>query len=241
MMKSINDDNFKIILIGDSGVGKSSLLIRYMENKYINNRETIGIDHKYKSIEIDGKNIKLSIWDTAGQERFRPITKLSYKETNGIIYVFDLTNIKSFQAIFDYWIKQEDLQNQCNNCRLLVGTKSDLENKNVSQQMINDYVKKYSMLYIEVSAKTGKNIPYIFDHLVNCIIKQTKSDNFQDCSHNLHKMYHTSLELPLSLPISYQNHHILNTDSPLILLKESDSIKSDKTLSLKHKNCCPFM
>ena len=104
----MNDDNycFKILTIGESGVGKTCILRMFVEGKFLKNHlATIGIDFKTKNIEVDGTSIKLNIWDTAGQERFRNITNQYYKGADGIVLVFDLTDRKSFDKTRE-WMAQ---------------------------------------------------------------------------------------------------------------------------------------
>ena len=123
---------FKLLLIGDSGVGKSCLLLRYTDEQYSERYiSTIGVDFKIKTMEIDSKTVKLQIWDTAGQERFKTITPTYYKGADGIIIVFDVTKLESFENIKKWF---EEIDNHTNGRtinKLLVGAKSDLINKKV--------------------------------------------------------------------------------------------------------------
>jgi Ras-related protein Rab-1A len=152
---------FKLLLIGDSGVGKSSMLIRFTDDTYSEAFiSTIGVDFKIKTIELDGKMIKLQIWDTAGQERFRTITSSYYRGAHGIIIVFDLTDIDSFENI-QQWLTEINRYSYKYICKILVGNKSDL----FDQRMVNggkDYADSLNMPYIETSAKTADNIDSLF-------------------------------------------------------------------------------
>merc|ERR1711896_105627 len=97
---------FKLLLIGDSGVGKSCLLLRFADDTYQESYiSTIGVDFKIRTIQLDGKTIKLQIWDTAGQERFRTITSSYYRGAHGIIVVYDTTDAESFRSV-ERWIKE---------------------------------------------------------------------------------------------------------------------------------------
>merc|ERR1712022_88503 len=124
----------KLLLIGDSGVGKSCLLCRYSEdifnNKFIT---TIGIDFKIRTIELDGKKIKLQIWDTAGQERFRTITQAYYRGAMGILLVYDVTDEKSFQNI-KQWMRNIDQHANTEVVKVLLGNKCDMKNKRAVTQ-----------------------------------------------------------------------------------------------------------
>merc|ERR1712196_737176 len=117
---------FKLLLIGDSGVGKSCLLLRFADDTYTETYiSTIGVDFKIRSIEIDGKVIKLQIWDTAGQERFRTITSSYYRGAHGIIVVYDITDEDSFTAVARWITEIERFAGQDVN-KMMVGNKADL-------------------------------------------------------------------------------------------------------------------
>merc|ERR1712100_792056 len=122
---------FKLLLIGDSGVGKSCLLLRFADDTYTDSYiSTIGVDFKIRTIELDGKTIKLQIWDTAGQERFRTITSSYYRGAHGIIVVFDVTDQESFENV-KHWLQEIDKYANEGVMKLLVGNKSDLQSKKV--------------------------------------------------------------------------------------------------------------
>ena len=114
---------FKILLIGNSGVGKSSLLLRFADDTFTDNfMPTIGVDFKIRTLEVDGRTIKLQIWDTAGQERFKTITSSYYKGAHGIIVVYDITDKESFKNI-DTWMNEVEKHASDNVSRILVGNK----------------------------------------------------------------------------------------------------------------------
>ncbi|CAN1259166.1 Ras-related protein RABD2b [Linum perenne] len=125
-MNSEYDYLFKLLLIGDSGVGKSCLLLRFADDSYLDSYiSTIGVDFKIRTVEQDGKTIKLQIWDTAGQERFRTITSSYYRGAHGIIVVYDVTDLESFNNV-KQWLSEIDRYASENVNKLLVGNKSDL-------------------------------------------------------------------------------------------------------------------
>ena len=155
---------FKILLLGDSGVGKSCIIIRYIENNFSTNlMNSIGVDFKLKNIQIDNKNIKLQIWDTAGQERFRTITTSYYKGAHAILIVFDLTDRESFEHVRN-WMADIDKFAKEGVYRILVGNKCDLENsRKVRKEEGNEIANKYGIKYIETSAKETTNIDDLFE------------------------------------------------------------------------------
>ena len=167
---------FKVLLLGDSDVGKSSLILRYTDetfnSKLVN---SIGVDFKMKKREIDGKIIKVQIWDTAGHERFRSITYSYYRGANSIIIVFDVSDKKSFISITE-WLKQIEKHAKENVFKFLVGNKSDLENeRQVTYEEAKKYADEHDLPYIETSAKNGININELFDESIKSFLTNTKS------------------------------------------------------------------
>ncbi|CAI0547914.1 unnamed protein product, partial [Linum tenue] len=142
-----SDYLFKLLLIGDSGVGKSCLLLRFADDSYLESYiSTIGVDFKIRTVEQDEKTIKLQIWDTAGQERFRTITSSYYRGAHGIIIVYDVTDEESF-----------------NNDKLLVGNKSDLTaNRVVSYETAKAFADEIGIPFMETSAKSSTNVEEAF-------------------------------------------------------------------------------
>lgn len=164
---------FKVLLIGDSGTGKSCILIRFAENIFSDNYiSTIGVDFKIKTIEIDGKTVKMQVWDTAGQERFRTITASYYRGSNGIILVYDVTDRESFEHI-NYWMKEIDRLATPDVCRLLVGNKIDLEDKRaVTTEEGKALADQYGVVFIETSAKDNNNIESTFQKMAEAMQKK---------------------------------------------------------------------
>ena len=163
--------SLKILLIGDSQVGKTSLLLKYTEHVFPEEHiATIGVEYKDKFIVKDNYNIRLQIWDTAGQERFHSITKNIYRNANGVLFVYDITNQESFNNIKN-WIK--DLQNVGNDIKgVIIGNKLDLEQKrDVSKEYLEEIGKKNQMPFLETSAKQNINVNEGFDLLVNELLK----------------------------------------------------------------------
>lgn len=154
---------FKLLLIGDSGVGKSCLLLRFADDTYTESYiSTIGVDFKIRTIELDGKTIKLQIWDTAGQERFRTITSSYYRGAHGIIVVYDVTDQESFNNV-KQWLQEID-RYACENVnKLLVGNKSDLTTKKVvDYTTAKEYADQLGIPFLETSAKNATNVEQAF-------------------------------------------------------------------------------
>jgi len=159
---------FKIILIGDSNIGKTSIINRYIHNsfsdKYIC---TIGVDFMMKTMTIEDTQLKLQIWDTAGMERYKQLTTSYYKGSHSAIIVFDLTNKSSFDNI-DYWLNlfYENSNPLFQKYVIIIGNKADLTNDiQVSKEMIDNYIKDKNLQYRECSALSGENIHSIFENL----------------------------------------------------------------------------
>ena len=166
----------KIGLLGNSGVGKTSLIRRFVVDKYEDNFiSTIGVDYFDKELIINNKKIKLLIQDTSGQERFRSISKNYYKNVNGMIFVFDVTNSESFNEGIKYWLTECD--NEIKDCKkILVGNKIDLREdmRGINQEKAQKFAESKQMKYFETSAKTGTNVNIIFKELVELILRDLK-------------------------------------------------------------------
>ena len=160
---------FKILIIGDSGVGKSSILSCYINNEFTESHiSTIGVDFSITTIEIDNTVIKLQIWDTAGQERFRNITTSYYRGAQGIIVVYDITDRESYDNVKD-WLSEIDRYCKYPNI-IIVGNKSDIPNKRVVKyEEALDFANKNGINLVETSAKNKLNINKLFQSLTEDI------------------------------------------------------------------------
>ena len=162
---------FKLLIIGESGVGKTCLLLRFTDDSFTQNHlTTIGIDFKIKIITLENKLIKLQIWDTAGQERFRTITKTYYKGAHGIILTYDVTDSNSFKNIRN-WIKQIEANAQNDVCKVLVGNKCDKPDRVVTEEEGRKLAEDFKMSFYETSAKTNQNVNEVFNFLTSEILK----------------------------------------------------------------------
>ena len=173
---------FKILLIGNSNVGKSSLFLRYVDEIWKDNFvPTIGVDFKIKSIKIDNKTIKLQIWDTAGQERFRSLLSSYFKGANGILLLYDITNVNSFKSLSN-WLIEIEKNSSKNVKKILIGNKCDLNDlRKIPINKGKEFANTYNMKFIETSAKNNVNINECFNilgkELINNIdLKSNKKD-----------------------------------------------------------------
>ncbi|CAO2819463.1 unnamed protein product [Amaranthus hypochondriacus] len=169
-MNSEYDYLFKLLLIGDSGVGKSCLLLRFADDAYLESYiSTIGVDFKIRTVEQDGKSVKLQIWDTAGQERFRTITSSYYRGAHGIIVVYDVTDQKSFDNV-KQWLNEIDRYASDSVNKLLVGNKCDLTaNKVVSYETGKAFADEIGIPFLETSAKSATNVEQAFMAMTGAI------------------------------------------------------------------------
>ena len=173
----------KILTIGDQFVGKSSIIIKYIDDKFDEKiKPTLAIDYKTKLIQKGDELIKITIFDTAGEEKYRHLIKNYYNGSNGILLIYDITNKNSFDNL-NFWLKELEKNCNLNNLYIyLVGNKSDLKKKRVvSYDEAKNFADLKKIPYIEISAKTGDNIDKLFNDFIKGtiinIIEQKKKDS----------------------------------------------------------------
>ncbi|CAH8610116.1 unnamed protein product [Dicrocoelium dendriticum] len=183
MAKKNYDALYKLLLIGDSGVGKTCLLFRYVDDTFsLSFISTIGIDFKIKTTDVAGKRIKLQIWDTAGQERFQTITASYYRGARGIMLVYDITSRKTFDSV-SRWMENIRSLASTDVEKLVVANKCDMEDRRaVSFEEATRMCNEYQVPLIETSAKTGHNVDQAFEKLTLAILQ--KSPREPDSSTN---------------------------------------------------------
>ncbi len=173
-MSKINTDCvYKVLLLGDSTVGKTCVLLKYTDKIFQDTHMmTIGLDYRLKTMKLqNGQDVKLQIWDTAGQDRFRSITKNYYKGSNGIILIYDVTSLKTFENVKS-WVSQihEEISDKV--VIYLVGNKVDMEEeRKVTTEEGQKLAEELGVPFIETSAKSGLNIDEIFNDIVERIHK----------------------------------------------------------------------
>jgi Ras-related protein Rab-8A len=186
MSSDKTDYTLKILTIGESAVGKTCILLRFTDNKFLKSHlTTIGIDYKSKVIRSNNYSVKLKIWDTAGQERFRNITQQYYKGADGILLVYDITERNSFEKVRE-WMKM--IQQNTTKDKIgiiLIGNKCDLEERQVSVEEGESMANEFGVLFFETSAYKDKNITESFEKLVNEIISKKEPDTQKDVKNDI--------------------------------------------------------
>jgi len=174
---------FKLVVLGESGVGKTSLLVRYVEGKFtIATKSTIGSDFLSKEIDIEGKPVTLQIWDTAGQERFQGLSTSFYRGADGVMFVFDVTRRKTFEEL-GAWKKAFLIQiGQEGNDDfpiMIIANKVDLESREVPKKEIQQWCQTNGLTFLETSAKESINVEKAFMDLTKQVIAKTPEDNMK--------------------------------------------------------------
>ena len=169
----IDECVYKVLLLGDSTVGKTCFLMKYTDKTFQDiHMATIGLDYRLRSMRLkSGKSIKLQIWDTAGQDRFRAITKNYYKGSHGIILIYDITNTQSFENV-KTWVNQIREEASSNVIIYIAGNKVDMEDeRKVDRDDGEKLAEELGFPFVETSAKNGININETFEDLVERIDK----------------------------------------------------------------------
>ena len=165
------DYMFKVLLLGDAGVGKTSLMWRFSDDVFNHTYiPTIGIDFKLRTIEVQGQKVRLQVWDTAGQERFHAISVSYYRTAAGIMLVYDITRRRSFENITK-WLRKIDEHAKEDVIKLLIGNKCDMEHpRAVMREEGEKLADEYDMAFFETSAKENESIDEAFE----CIVEEVK-------------------------------------------------------------------
>ena len=165
-------ETIKIVLLGETSVGKTSIISRFASNSFNpNTLSSLSAQFVSKTVEIDGKSLKLDLWDTAGQEKYRALAKIFYKDARVIIFVYDITNEKTFEEIKNYWYNEtkENVEEDVIYC--LVGNKNDLyEEEKVSEKEAQEYADQINAIFKSTSALSNTGIPNLFDNVVRKIL-----------------------------------------------------------------------
>merc|ERR1719440_1687635 len=172
---------FKVVLIGDSGVGKSNLLSRFTRNEFcLESKSTIGVEFATRSLPIDGKTIKAQIWDTAGQERYRAITSAYYRGAVGALLVYDITKTVTFENV-ERWLKELRDHADANIVIMLVGNKSDLRHlRAVETDEAMSFAEQHNLSFIETSALDSTNVETAFHNILTEIYRIVSQKQLPD-------------------------------------------------------------
>ncbi|KAL8439336.1 hypothetical protein Efla_002816 [Eimeria flavescens] len=167
---------FKLVLIGDSGVGKSCLLLRFSDDTFTDSYiTTIGVDFRFRTVDINGKAVKLQIWDTAGQERFRTITSAYYRGADGIVLVYDVTEAESFAHV-DEWLAEVNRYATENTVKILVGNKSEKDrDRVVPTEDARRKAEDLGIAFLETSAKESINVDLAFTTVARELIARREA------------------------------------------------------------------
>lgn len=165
---------FKVVLVGDQNVGKSSILSRYTKNSFsTNTNATYGVEFSQKTKTINGKTVRTQIWDTSGQEKFRATTSLFYRGAVGALIIYDITNEESFSHIH-FWTDDLKSYAEPGVAVTIIGNKTDFEDSRaVSKEEGRALANKYDSSFIETSALSGTNIETAFEQLIHCVYENT--------------------------------------------------------------------
>mmetsp|Transcript_67263 Transcript_67263/g.106879 ORF Transcript_67263/g.106879 Transcript_67263/m.106879 type:complete len:337 (-) Transcript_67263:133-1143(-) len=178
------DHLIKLVVVGDAGVGKSNLVVRFCDDLFQDGYiSTIGVDFKFRTLQYNDILVKLQVWDTAGQERFRSITSAYYRSADGVFLCYDITSKSTFEAL-DNWIFEIRKHTQC--LIMLVGCKLDIVMENANKRQVASteaeaFAQKYQCEWIEVSAKSMENVDNLYfvaaDNIMQTLLNEMKGDN----------------------------------------------------------------
>ncbi|XP_048248526.1 ras-related protein Rab-37-like isoform X5 [Haliotis cracherodii] len=184
MNMAVDEDSdtteYKVMLIGDSGVGKTCLLVRFKDGTFLSGSfiSTVGIDFRNKVVDVEGTKVKLQIWDTAGQERFRSITHAYYRDAHALLLLYDVTNKASFDNI-RAWLAEINEYAQEDVVIMLLGNKADIAGERVIRREDGERLaREYGVAFMETSAKTGMNVELAFMAVARDLkMKKTRRPN----------------------------------------------------------------
>ena len=172
---------FKIVLIGDSFVGKTNIMSKYLKNEFHeDSKATVGVEFGAKKFDIEGKSVKAQIWDTAGQERYKAITTTYYKGAKGALIVYDITRKETFDSV-DRWISELVNSGDKNMTMLLIGNKCDLDTqRQVTKEQGEEKAKAFKVAFLETSASSGENLDVAFEMIMKEVYSKCKNELDED-------------------------------------------------------------
>jgi len=172
---------FKIVYVGDSGVGKTNILARFSRNEFSqDSKSTIGVEFSTKHVQIGDKTVKAQIWDTAGAERYRAITNAYYRGAVGVMIVYDITRQGTFQSVMDRWLRDVREYAEPNAHIMLIGNKTDLaERRSVPPEHALNFAKLHNLKYCETSALDSSNVEEAHKQLIEHIAKDVRENDLE--------------------------------------------------------------
>ncbi|CAF0999705.1 unnamed protein product [Adineta steineri] len=226
---------FKLVLIGDSSVGKSNLLLRFTRNEFrLDTQSTIGVEFSNKGLVVEGKKIKAQVWDTAGQERFKTVIPQFYRGSEGALAVFDLTKPDSFDHMIT-WIEELHRHTPADLPIVLIGNKSDLvDQRKISQEKATNLAKELNVSYLETSALSASNVEQAFQTLVTSIFYKKMPKSLENPSATTKTSSSTEHE---------PSKHVVKEDRvEIVSPPESFRLKKDSSTKPVHQKksggCC---
>jgi Ras-related protein Rab-11A len=175
---------FKVVIVGDSGVGKTNILLRYLKNEFNEeSKATVGVEFGTKKMKIDNSNIKVQIWDTAGQERYRSITSAYYRGAHGALVVYDITSKKTFDSV-EKWVNDLKTNGEPKMVIMVIGNKADKEEERVITKVDGEAKsQRNNVAFLETSALTAENIEQAFEEVIQKLCTTYKSDFDNDAQY----------------------------------------------------------
>jgi len=172
---------FKVVLVGDSNVGKTNIMSKYLKNIFLeDSKATVGVEFGSKQFDIDGHIIKAQIWDTAGQERYKAITSAYYKGAKGAFVVYDITRKGSFESV-ERWVNDLTSAGDKKLTIIIIGNKCDLEDqRQISKEQGEEKARKLEVAFFETSALSGENLDKAFEMLANEVYKKCHEEMMAD-------------------------------------------------------------
>ena len=176
----------KVVLVGDSGVGKTNIMSKYLKNQFReDSKATVGVEFGSKQFSVEGHQIKAQIWDTAGQERYKAITSAYYKGAKGAFIVYDITRKNTFETV-NKWVSDITAAADKKITLILIGNKNDLEDqRQVTKEMGEEKAKELGLAFMETSACSGENLDKAFQMMINEIYKKSKEDIMGEGEENI--------------------------------------------------------
>ena len=186
----MDDDSYeimvKVVLVGDSGVGKTNIMSKYLKNQFKeDSKATVGVEFGSKQFTVENHQIKAQIWDTAGQERYKAITSAYYKGAKGAFVVYDITRKNTFETV-NKWVSDISAAADKKITLILIGNKNDLEDqRQVTKEMGEEKAKELGLAFMETSACSGENLDKAFQLMINEIYKKSKEDIMGEGEENI--------------------------------------------------------